>query len=136
MVGSPFPVRVSGVRASPGGSFLGGVETYKEEGAESDAPAKLAAGERLVLRPQLRDEFGNASYAPDGALTGWIEVSNGVDGPSKIILQLKQFTQLGAYELSTEPHTKGLHEVLSRRALHSSRQPSSSSQPTLGSPTA
>jgi len=135
VVGSPFAVRVSGVRASPQGSSLGGVEKYQltdepaasspgsEPGTRAGRASRLStesaavpaeprmavlpAGERLVLRPQLRDEYGNASYASDGALAAWIIVPD----KERVELQLKQFSQLGAYEISYDPHTKGLYSA-------------------------
>ena len=130
--GSPFPVRVSGVRASPTGSFIGGIEAYRSSTGKTDPPSpqpthpsgqrrasgsfipppkashpKLPAGERLVLKPQLRDEYGNASSAAEGELQAWIEAPDG----STAQLPLKQFSALGAYELSKEPQQKGLHTV-------------------------
>ena len=138
VVGSPFPVRVSGVRASPAGSFLGGVDKYlsgstqgqgsgrgadllgdKAPNKATDEPsamasasaepradgAKLGVGERIVLRPQLRDEYGNASSAPNGELKAWIENPE----RTRVELELKQLAQLGAYEIAYESKDKGLH---------------------------
>ncbi len=147
LMGSPFPVRVSGVRASPSGSFLGGVDAYARpmlerhdslgalntsgmsfdgsdgspggsggagspNGSPGRSPSrrvakftpKLAAGERLLLRPQLRDEYGNASFAQPGALVALMESPEG-----EYPLQTKQLTSLGLYELSVELQLKGLH---------------------------
>jgi len=139
LVGSPFSVLVSGVRASHVGSYLGNVKNYYPEDEDEDdrdaAPgsastegrrpssptqrrlqaetkpkeprtAKLAAGDRLVLRPQLRDEYGNASSAPEGALVAF------VDGPDGVTdLPLKGLAALGAHEMSWEPQRKGLYTV-------------------------
>ena len=115
--GSPFIVHVSGVRASPAGSVLGGVEKYRQialaeaaaagtpgaptpeqrgagraskaaPGGDAETPGgarirrqstwsptgaegvtvNLAAGETLGMKPQLHDEFGNASFAAEGEL--------------------------------------------------------------------
>jgi len=138
VVGSPFPVRVSGVRASPAGSFLGGIDKYlsgstqgqgsargadqlkdqpgdkapnkvTDEASASAEPraesAKLGVGERIVLRPQLRDEYGNASSAPNGELKAWMENPE----RTRVELELKQLAQLGAYEITYESKDKGLH---------------------------
>ena len=67
--------------------------------------AKLGVGERIVLRPQLRDEYGNASSAPNGELKAWIENPE----RTRVELELKQLAQLGAYEIAYESKDKGLH---------------------------
>jgi hypothetical protein len=145
-------VRVSGVRASPQGSSLEGVNAYYSEEdlaalaaaksappppgtplavlrksrssstfanleqssptqsspAQSAAPrALIGAGERLTLRPQLRDEFGNASFASEGALHARIVTPD----KASFELPLKQFSALGSYELSYDLQTKGHHSV-------------------------
>ena len=58
--GSPFSVRVSGMHPSINGSDVGGVEAILSK--------EIVAGEEgLTLRPQLRDQFGNASAALEGS---------------------------------------------------------------------
>ena len=109
---SPFAVRVSGVRAAAAGSFLVGAEEYAREiGPEEEVPypdvgASLMAGERLQLYPRLRDEFGNASFATEGALVA------SIDTPTEHSeLPIKQLKELGKYEMSYETQKKGLHTV-------------------------
>lgn len=139
LVGSPFSVLVSGVKASNVGSYLGNVKNYypeddedeedpdaapgsaSTEGGQASSPtqrrletkpkeprtAKLAAGDRLVLRPQLRDEYGNASSAYEGALVAFVDGPDGVTD----LLPLKSLAALGAHEMSWEPQRKGLYTV-------------------------
>ena len=152
----PTTVRVSGVRASPSGSFLGGLDAYSRvsllerqdsavrldeiaaageaaspergvgspngsgNGSPTASPGrldprsrrgsrflpKLAAGEKITLRPQLRDEYGNASFAAPGALEAVVESPEGEDP-----LPIKQLAGLGLYELSVELQLKGLHTL-------------------------
>ena len=86
LTGSPFSVRVTGVRPSTSGSSVGGVE------ALTDAP--VVAGDLATLRPQLRDQFGNASSAGEGEFEAYIETPAGITP-----LDLKQLKGLGAYEV-------------------------------------
>ena len=128
--GSPFPVRVLGVRASPAGSFLGGRQDCNDAEQQQDVPEsnsqiasnsptqasaskrrsqrlpKLGAGERLVLRPQLRDEYGNASFASENALVASMESPEG-----EVDLPVKQLSGLGRYEIAYEVQVKGVHSV-------------------------
>ena len=150
LTGSPFTVRVSGVRASPSGSFLAGSEQYMADAEEADISAmpssataaetspnspnspgspsflarqhsrmrpespparvrlpKLAAGERLVLQPHLRDEYGNASFAADDALIAVVATPDHGEHP----MSIKQLTGLGLYEVAYDVTLKGLHTV-------------------------
>lgn len=111
--GSPFSVRVSGVRASAAGSYLSGTEQYEKEAPPSASPksngvlAWLQSGDRLILWPRLRDEFGNASYASEGALVASLETPDG----HLMDLPMKQLRELGKYELSYDTQKKGLHTL-------------------------
>ena len=58
------------------------------------ADGTIAAGQEIVLNPQLRDPFGNASSASDGALTASLEGPEGVT-----VLPCKRLSGLGAYEI-------------------------------------
>ena len=150
LTGSPFLIRVSGVRASALGSILNGTQAYiknlpaadqqailevspgktpKHErdsaenmdikggggGSHSKKPKhgdkkaevavpKLLAGERIMLAPQLKDEFGNASFASDGELRAFVIAP---DGEHTIPITMGK--GLGSYELSYDVHLKGLH---------------------------
>ena len=105
LTGSPFSVRVSGVRPSTTGSFVGPVDAVSEP---------MAAGGSMVLRPQLRDQFGNASSAAQGEFEVFIETPG--DGVHP--LELKTLKGLGAYEVSRScrPARLGSFQVVS--ALH------------------
>lgn len=160
--GSPFGVRVSGVRASPQGSgfTVHGVEKYMEGGdsfdpiatlsdalphdrqVEADASSPIAtpeparahphdpssrasrtsrrgsnlqmtmvpripAGEKITIKPQLRDEFGNVSFAAEGELMSLVASEKGP--PATLALRL--LGGLGAYETTYDAHVKGLHNI-------------------------
>ena len=161
--GSPFSLRVTGVRASPAGSFISGLEEYFHGGRgrspsisgsdsrapaadlaadkaanpvedrrgslpnpvedrrgalaqrrrsirasrETDERASITAGERLLLSLCLHDEFGNASFATDGGLEGYIETPEG----DKLELPMKQLRDLGRYEIAQELTKKGVHTL-------------------------
>ena len=64
--GSPFTLKVSEGGASAAGSFV--------KNAAQVHGQSLPSGQEIVLGAQLRDQFGNASTAVDGALTGLLEV--------------------------------------------------------------
>ena len=49
---------------------------HGDKKAEVSVP-KLAAGERITLAPQLKDEFGNASFASDGELRAFVLAPDG-----------------------------------------------------------
>ena len=98
LTGSPFPVRVTGVRPSTSGSYVGGVDVLMGE--------PVTAGDMLSLRPQLRDQFGNASSAAEGEFEVLMETPVGVHS-----LELKSLKGLGAYEVSYEVQLKGAHSV-------------------------
>ena len=114
--GSPFAVRVSGVRASAAGSFLLGMDEYFQGPAfpetlaslGDDVKASLTAGsERLQLYPRLRDEFGNASFATDDALVAYYET----DESGRVDVPIKQLKELGSYEITQDLTKKDLHVV-------------------------
>ena len=69
LTGSPFTVRVTGVKPSTSGSFVAGVETLTNE--------PVTAGDILHLKPQLRDQFGNASSAADDDFKVFLESPEG-----------------------------------------------------------
>lgn len=96
--GSPFPVRVSGVRPSTSGSYIGGVDWLLAN--------TMTAGETVILKPQLRDQFGNASSAAEGDFQVFIEAP---DGMHKV--NHRSLKGLGAYEVSYEVQIKGKHQI-------------------------
>ena len=99
--GSPFSVHVSEGDASPIGSFVRDAEASKQGSG-------IIAGEHVILRPQVHDQFGNPSSAPEGALTAIL------DSPGHMGEQLeppKLRSGLGSYELTLEPLKAGEHSV-------------------------
>lgn len=81
-------------RASPASSSIG----YPQEEKKA-----IYSGEKLLLRPQLRDQFGNPAAAPPDSLTALLESP---DGPQPI--SVKPSTKgLGAYEVTCESALKG-----------------------------
>ena len=95
LTGSPFSVRVTGVMPSIAGS------TVEQIGASA-----ITAGDSVTLRPQLRDEFGNASAATEG--TFLVEV---VSPDDRKPLELKPLRGLGLYEVSFDVSLKGAYYV-------------------------
>ena len=95
LTGSPFPVRVTGVRPSREGSFV-----------ELIGSSEVVAGESITLRPQLRDQFGNASAAMEGTFVVQMLAPDRTEE-----LELKQLKGLGLYESSYEVTVKGRHLV-------------------------
>jgi hypothetical protein len=76
--GSPFSLCVSEGKANPSGCMIRGAQQLREE-------RTIPAGQEISLYPQLKDQFGNASSASDGALTASLEgpmdsVDNGREG--------------------------------------------------------
>jgi hypothetical protein len=70
---------------------------------------QLAAGESLILRPQLYDEFGNASFASSlEDLKGFIDEPEATE---HIAVPIKQRESLGSYELSYDLQIKGIYTM-------------------------
>lgn len=117
--GSPFAVRVTGVRAAAAGSFIMGVEEYTDGPADeemlasagADVVASLTAGERLQLHPHTRDEFGNASFATDSALTCTLQTPGEHGEHSMDDVAIKRLKELGSYEIVSELTKKGVHSM-------------------------
>jgi hypothetical protein len=99
--GSPFSVHVSEGNASAVGSFVREAEASKQGSG-------IVAGEHVILRPQVHDQFGNPSSAPEGSLTAVLD-SPGNQGEQ--LEQPKLRSGLGSYELTLEPLTAGQHQV-------------------------
>ena len=98
LTGSPFNVRVTGVRPSAEGSYVGGVEKLLND--------PVTAGDSLTLRPQLRDQFGNASAAEPGTFAAHIDCPDGLHE-----LEVKQVKGLGLYEVNYDVSIKGPHSI-------------------------
>jgi hypothetical protein len=101
LTGSPFMVRVTGVRPSREGSFV--------EAMASETWPELTAGEAVTLRPQLRDQFGNPSFAQEGTFIAMIHTPNSGDEAQEG--ELKPLKALGLYEITFDVSTKGKHWV-------------------------
>ena len=60
------------------------------------------AGEKIVLKPQLRDQFGNPSSAPQGSVTAKLEAPDGVQQ-----LHVKPNPKaIGSYDIAHESTVK------------------------------
>ena len=105
--GSPFTVHVSEGQASAVGSFVGEAEAGKQ------GSVGFIAGENVILRPQVRDPFGNASTAPELSMTAEhnypINEKN-VDTYEELPPP-KLKGGLGSYELIVEPTRAGVHSI-------------------------
>ena len=69
--------------------------------------AKLGAGERLTLRPHLRDAYGNASFATEGTLVSRLVLPDNAEVP----VPIRQFEKLGMYELNFDTNLAGPHSL-------------------------
>ena len=110
MPGSPFLLRVVENVPAPASSNIG----YPQEEKKN-----IYAGEKLVLRPQLRDQFGNPSAAPPEEVVCLLE---GPDGQSTLPVKPSN-KGLGAYEISCESVLKGeytLHVELNGQPIGAS----------------
>jgi len=105
LTGSPFGVRVSGIAPSNSGSDVGGVDQLKQR--------TIIAGEDVMLKPQLRDQYGNASAAQVDKITGKSTFEGFITMPdgSTDELELRQLKGLGGYEVSREVTMKGSHRM-------------------------
>ena len=99
--GSPFSVHVSEGGPSPVGSYVREAEASKQGGG-------IVAGEHVILRPMVHDQFGNATAAPEGSLTAVLD-SPGNHGEKLDPPKLR--SGLGTYELILEPLKSGDHLV-------------------------
>jgi len=100
--GSPFTVAVAEGSASASGSSVGGAEAGKQG-------AGFVAGEHVILKPVVRDSFGNHSAPVDGALSTE-HVKPGAGGHEQLAPP-KQKGGLGSYEIAVEPTRAGMHYV-------------------------
>ena len=103
--GSPFPVQVQMGSASAAGSFVNGTDATPVLGV-----VPTFAGEKLIVRPQLRDLLGNPTVAPvgNGAFFAFHQP------PVGELVQLetpKPKGGVGAYEVQLEPTIAGTHTL-------------------------
>ena len=104
--GSPFSVHVTEGIASPIGSYVKDAEPSKQGG--TDKQGQIVAGENVVLKPQVLDQFGNPASAPEGSLTAVLD-SPGNTGEQLEAPKLR--SGMGSYELTLEPLKAGQHYV-------------------------
>jgi hypothetical protein len=107
--GSAFTVHVSEGNASATGSFVKDAEAKQAGAGAGTAQGGFVAGEHIVIRPQVRDPFGNASTAPESALTAEHDLP-GDDMPIELEPP-KMRGGIGSYELSVEPTRAGVHVI-------------------------
>ena len=99
--GSPFSIHVSEGGASAVGSRVQEAEANKQGGG-------IVAGEHVILRPMVHDRFGNATSAPEGALTAVLD-SPGQLG--EVLEPPKLRSGIGTYESILEPVKSGDYSV-------------------------
>ena len=104
--GSPFTVHVSEGNASAVGSSVGEAEAGKQG-------VGFVAGENVIMRPQVRDSFGNASNPPEGALSAEqiMPITAGHVDTYVELAPPKLKGGLGSYEVVVEPTRAGVHNV-------------------------
>lgn len=96
--GSPFEVSVVEAHPAAASSTIG----YSQEEKKA-----ILSGEKLMLKPQLRDQFGNPSAAPADALKALLEAPDGT-----YEIEVRQSNRgLGAYEVAHETVLKGEYVV-------------------------
>ena len=153
--GSPFNVRVTGDKASASGSFIRGIEAYCDGPADAsvlagavaarkrhgsteipEMKASVVAGDKLQLFPQLRDEFGNASFAADQSpFVAFVEHLAGPESGTRNDVPLKQLRDLGKYEVTQELTKCGLHRLsILLEGQHVGQVPDKLPPGTVGSP--
>ena len=99
--GSPFNLSVSEGQANASGCFIKGADALRElQQTEGPSPA----GQEISLHPQLRDQFGNASSASEGALTASLE--GPFTGESELPVRSLP-SGLGTYEVGYTPELQG-----------------------------
>jgi len=101
--GSPFTVVVSEGNASAKGSFVGEAEASKQGSG-------FEAGEHIILRPMVRDPFGNPSTPATDSLTAEL-VKPGTVNTWEELPPPKLKGGLGSYEVLIEPIRSGTHLV-------------------------
>ena len=94
--GSPYTLHVVENDAAPASSSIGYPVTEEKK--------NIYAGEKLTLKPQLRDQFGNPSAAPPEALTALLEAP---DGSHELSIKPNTGKGVGTYEVSCESNVKG-----------------------------
>ena len=113
--GSPFTVHVSEGNASAIGSFVKEAEAKQAASAGAAAGKDgvgFTAGEHIIIKPQVRDQFGNPSTAPEGALTADHEIPGAnTGGTLSPVDPPKMRGGIGSYELGIEPIRAGMHVV-------------------------
>lgn len=100
--GSPFQVFVSEGKADADGSFVAEAEASKQG-------AGFSAGENVILKPQIRDAFGNPSTPAEGLLTAE-HVKPGIAGVEELPPPTLK-GGVGSYEVHIEPVKSGTHNV-------------------------
>ena len=93
-------MKVSEAKASPASSSIGYPQEQDTDGKEKKRA--IYAGEKLILKPQLRDQYGNVASAPEGSVTRLIEAP---DGPSFLTVKPQKKGDaviVGAYEVIHE----------------------------------
>lgn len=96
---SPMSLKVSEGLATPSGCQI--------RGSQAVSGQQIPAGQEVIVNPQLRDQFGNASSASEGAITATLD---GPDGAS-VAVTVKKQPALGAYEIRCEPHEQGSYSL-------------------------
>lgn len=100
--GSPFELLVSEGNASASGSHIRGLEQLREQ-------KDISAGSEISIQPQLRDQFGNASSASEGALVASLDTPSGEEC---LTLPVRRHgTGLGSYEVSYSPELRGQYSL-------------------------
>ena len=106
--GAPFALHVAEGKAYAAASIM--------EGDETAQSGSLIAGEKFSLKAQLRDQYNNATDAPSGSLVATLDCPDfeGSEDPMRrehVELPLRAKGGMGEYEVTYEPHIRGLHVV-------------------------
>ena len=119
LAGSPFPCAVSSGAAS---STMSSVDGWSKENRAVDKngkaldlrPREIIAGDAVIMRPSICDDFGNTTALEKGALDVKIQLPNGTThDTSTPMLKLGQTVKGGLtlYDVRHEATHAGPHEV-------------------------
>ena len=122
MPGSPFLLSVFSGKGNLGNSEVLG---YSRESEAVDKPGgkhnarylpeyasdmtALIAGDNVLIRPSILDEFGNPSKLPDDVLTVFHQLPDGTREP--VVVQPQTRGGLTTYDIRDTPQMAGTHEA-------------------------
>ena len=74
-------------------------------------PQVVVAGDVVLIRPKILDQFGNPALLPDGALSVVHEMPSGETDPSPMVVQPLTRGGLTTYDIRDTPTVAGTHKA-------------------------